>query len=306
MKATNVLATIGNTPHIRINRLFGSTHEVWVKSERANPGGSIKDRIALAMVEDAERSGALQPGGTIIEPTSGNTGIGLAMVAAVKGYKLVLVMPDSMSVERRRLMLAYGATFELTPREKGMKGSIARAEEIVAATPGAWMPQQFENEANIAVHVKTTAEEIARDFPEGIDVLITGVGTGGHITGCAQVLKKRWPKLRVFAVEPTQSPVISGGQPSPHPIQGIGAGFIPKNLHKDLLDGVIQVEAEAAREMARRSAREEGLLVGISSGATLAAIAQKLPDVAAGARVLGFNYDTGERYLSIEGFLPSA
>ncbi len=306
MRANDVLATIGNTPHIRINRLFGGKHEVWIKSERSNPGGSIKDRIALSMVEAAEAAGKLKPGGTIVEPTSGNTGIGLAMVAAVKGYKLVLVMPDSMSVERRRLMLAYGASFELTPREKGMKGSIARAEEIVAATPGAWMPQQFENEANIAVHVKTTAEEIARDFPDGVDVLITGVGTGGHITGCAQVLKKRWPKLRVFAVEPTQSPVISGGQPSPHPIQGIGAGFIPKNLHKDLLDGVIQVEAEAAREMARRSAREEGLLVGISSGATLAAIAQKLPDVAAGARVLGFNYDTGERYLSIEGFLPSA
>lgn len=305
MKAANVLATIGNTPHVRINRLFGSA-EVWIKSERSNPGGSIKDRIALAMVEDAEQSGALKPGGTIVEPTSGNTGIGLAMVAAVKGYKLVLVMPDSMSVERRRLMLAYGATFELTPREKGMKGSIARAQEIVAATPGAWMPQQFENPANIAVHVKTTAEEIARDFSEGLDVLITGVGTGGHITGCAQVLKARWPKLKVFAVEPTQSPVISGGQPSPHPIQGIGAGFIPKNLNTELLDGVIQVEAEAAREMARRSAREEGLLVGISSGATLAAIAQKLPELPAGSRVLGFNYDTGERYLSIEGFLPSA
>jgi cysteine synthase len=306
MKAHDVLATIGDTPHIRVNRLFGSSHEVWIKSERSNPGGSIKDRIALSMIEDAEASGALKAGGTIVEPTSGNTGIGLAMVAAVKGYKLVLVMPDSMSVERRRLMLAYGATFELTPREKGMKGSIARAEEIVAATPGAWMPQQFDNPSNIAVHVKTTAEEIARDFPEGIDVLITGVGTGGHITGCAQVLKKRWPKLRVFAVEPTLSPVISGGQPSPHPIQGIGAGFIPKNLHQELLDGVIQVEAEAAREMARRSAREEGILVGISSGATLAAIAQKLPDIAAGARVLGFNYDTGERYLSIDGFLPAA
>jgi len=305
MKAANVLATIGDTPHIRMNRLFGQ-HEVWIKSERSNPGGSIKDRIALAMVEDAERSGALKAGGTIVEPTSGNTGIGLAMVAAVKGYKLVLVMPDSMSVERRRLMLAYGATFELTPREKGMKGSIARAQEIVAATPGAWMPQQFENAANIAVHVKTTAEEIARDFPEGLDVLITGVGTGGHITGCAQVLKKRWPKLKVYAVEPTASPVISGGQPSPHPIQGIGAGFIPKNLQTELLDGVILVEAEAAREMARRSAREEGLLVGISSGATLAAIAQKLPELPAGSRVLGFNYDTGERYLSIEGFLPNA
>jgi cysteine synthase A len=306
MRAAHVLATIGDTPHIRINRLFGTGHEVWIKSERSNPGGSIKDRIALAMVEDAEASGALKPGGTIVEPTSGNTGIGLAMVAAVKGYKLVLVMPDSMSVERRRLMLAYGASFELTPREKGMKGSIARAQEIVAATPGAWMPQQFENPANIAVHVKTTAEEIARDFPEGLDVLITGVGTGGHITGCAQVLKARWPTLKVFAVEPTLSPVISGGQPSPHPIQGIGAGFIPKNLQTDLLDGVIQVEAEAAREMARRSAREEGLLVGVSSGATLAAIAQKLPELPAGSRVLGFNYDTGERYLSIEGFLPAA
>ena len=305
MKAANVLATIGNTPHIRVNRLFGPGAHVWIKSERSNPGGSIKDRIAISMVEDAERSGALQPGGAIIEPTSGNTGIGLAMVAAVKGYKLVLVMPDSMSIERRRLMLAYGASFDLTPREKGMKGSIARAQELVAATPGAWMPQQFENPANIAVHVRTTAEEIAADFPDGLDALITGVGTGGHLTGCAQVLKARWPGLKVFAVEPSASPVISGGAPSPHPIQGIGAGFIPANLHTDLLDGVIQVEAEAAREYARRSAREEGLLVGISSGATLAAIAQKLPDLPAGARVLGFNYDTGERYLSIEGFLPA-
>jgi cysteine synthase len=304
MRADNVLATIGNTPHIRVNRLFGSA-QVWIKSERANPGGSIKDRIALAMVEDAERSGMLAAGGTIIEPTSGNTGIGLAMVAAVKGYKLVLVMPDSMSVERRRLMLAYGASFELTPREKGMKGSIARAQELVAATPGAWMPQQFENPANIDVHVRTTAEEIAADFPDGLDAIITGVGTGGHITGCAKVLKARWPALKVFAVEPAASPVISGGAPSPHPIQGIGAGFIPTNLHTDLLDGVIQVDAEAAREMARRSAREEGLLVGISSGATLAAIAQKLPDLPAGSRVLGFNYDTGERYLSIEGFFPA-
>jgi cysteine synthase len=305
MKADTILATIGDTPHIRINRLFPAGREIWIKSERSNPGGSIKDRIALSMVEAAETSGALKAGGTIIEPTSGNTGIGLAMVAAVKGYKLVLVMPDSMSVERRRLMLAYGATFELTPREKGMKGSIARAQELVAATPGGWMPQQFENEANIEVHVRTTAEEIARDFPEGLDALITGVGTGGHITGCAMVLKKRWPKLKVFAVEPSASPVISGGQPSPHPIQGIGAGFIPKNLHTALLDGVIQVEAEEAREMARRCAREEGMLVGISSGATLAAIAKKLPELAAGARVLGFNYDTGERYLSIEGFLPA-
>ena len=304
MRADDILATIGNTPHIRINRLFGSA-TVWIKSERSNPGGSIKDRIALSMIEDAEQRGQLKPGGTIVEPTSGNTGIGLAMVAAVKGYKLVLVMPDSMSIERRRLMLAYGATFELTPREKGMKGSIARAEEIVAGTPGAWMPQQFENPANIEVHVRTTAREIAEDFPDGLDVLITGVGTGGHITGCAQTLKAKWPGLKVYAVEPAASPVISGGQPSPHPIQGIGAGFIPKNLHTAVLDGVIQVDAEAAREMARRCAREEGMLVGISSGATLAAIAQKLPELPAGSRVLGFNYDTGERYLSIEGFLPA-
>ena len=304
MKADTVLTTIGNTPHIRMQRLFGPA-EVWLKSERSNPGGSIKDRIALAMVEDAERRGLLQPGGTIIEPTSGNTGVGLAMVAAVKGYRLVLVMPDSMSIERRRLMLAYGASFELTPREKGMKGAIARAQELVAATPGAWMPQQFDNPANIAVHVRTTAQEILADFPDGLDALITGVGTGGHLTGCAQVLKKAWPALKVFAVEPAASPVISGGAPSPHPIQGIGAGFVPTNLHTDLLDGVITVDAEAAREMARRSAREEGLLVGISNGATLAAIAQKLPELPAGSRVLGFNYDTGERYLSIEGFLPA-
>ena len=305
MKAHNVLETIGNTPHIRINRLFGNTHQVWIKSERSNPGGSIKDRIALAMVEAAEKSGALKPGGTIIEPTSGNTGVGLAMVAAVKGYKLVLVMPDSMSIERRRLMLAYGASFDLTPREKGMKGAIARAEELAAQTPGAWIPQQFENPANIDVHVRTTAQEILADFPEGLDVIITGVGTGGHLTGVAQVLKAKWPKLQVFAVEPTASPVISGGAPSPHPIQGIGAGFIPKNLHTDLLDGVIQVDAEVAREFGRRSAREEGLLVGISSGATLAAISQKLTDIPNGAKVLGFNYDTGERYLSVEGYLPA-
>jgi cysteine synthase A len=305
MLASNVLHTIGNTPHIRVNRLFGAGHNVYIKSERANPGGSIKDRIALSMVEAAEVSGALKPGGTIIEPTSGNTGVGLAMVAAVKGYKLVLVMPDSMSIERRRLMLAYGASFELTPREKGMKGSIARAQELVAQTPNSWMPQQFENPANIDVHARTTALEIAADFPAGIDAMITGVGTGGHLTGCAQVLKAMWPQLKVYAVEPSASPVISGGAPSPHPIQGIGAGFIPANLHTALLDGVIQVEAEAAREMARRSAREEGLLVGISSGATLAAIAQKLPELPAGATVLGFNYDTGERYLSIEGFLPT-
>lgn len=306
MKARNILDTIGRTPHVRVQRLFeGASQQVWIKSERSNPGGSIKDRIALAMVEDAERSGALKPGGTIVEPTSGNTGIGLAMVAAVKGYKLILVMPDSMSVERRRLMLAYGASFDLTPREKGMKGSIARAEEIVAATPGAWMPQQFNNPANVDVHVRTTAEEIAADFPEGIDAIITGVGTGGHITGVARVLKARWPRLKVFAVEPAASPVISGGAPSPHPIQGIGAGFIPNNLDTQLLDGVIQVDADAAREMARRSAREEGMLVGISSGATLAAIAQKLPELAPDAVVLGFNYDTGERYLSVDGFLPA-
>ena len=306
MKVDNILQTIGNTPHVRINRLFGADANVWIKSERSNPGGSIKDRIALAMVEDAEQSGALQPGGTIIEPTSGNTGIGLALVAAVKGYKLVLVMPDSMSIERRRLMLAYGASFDLTPKEKGMKGAIARAEELKAQTPGAWIPQQFDNPANADVHARTTAQEILADFPEGIDVLITGVGTGGHLTGCARVLKAKFPHLKVFAVEPSLSPVISGGQPGPHPIQGLGAGFIPKNLDTSLLDGVIQMDAEPAREYARRAAREEGLLVGISSGATLAAIAQKLPELPAGSRVLGFNYDTGERYLSVEGFLPTA
>jgi cysteine synthase A len=305
MSFDNVLQTIGNTPHIRINRLFGSTHNVFVKSERSNPGGSIKDRIALSMVEAAEKSGELKPGATIIEPTSGNTGVGLALVAAVKGYKLILVMPDSMSIERRRLMLAYGASFDLTPREKGMKGAIARAQELAAQTPNAWIPQQFENPANIDVHVRTTAQEILKDFPNGVDYIITGVGTGGHLSGVAQVLKAQWPQLKVFAVEPSASPVISGGAPSPHPIQGIGAGFIPKNLKTELLDGVIQVDAEPAREYARRSAREEGLLVGISSGATLAAIAQKLPEIPAGATVLGFNYDTGERYLSVEGFLPA-
>jgi cysteine synthase A len=305
MKADNILQTIGNTPHIRINRLFGTTHKVYIKSERSNPGGSIKDRIALAMVEAAEKSGDLKPGATIIEPTSGNTGVGLAMVAAVKGYKLILVMPDSMSIERRRLMLAYGATFDLTPREKGMKGAIARAQELAEQTPGAWIAQQFENPANIDVHVRTTAQEILADFPGGIDALITGVGTGGHLSGVAQVLKAKWPQLKVYAVEPAASPVISGGAPSPHPIQGIGAGFIPKNLKTELLDGVILVDAEPAREMARRSAAEEGILVGISSGATLAAIAQKLPEIPAGSTVLGFNYDTGERYLSVEGFLPA-
>ncbi|WP_043833768.1 cysteine synthase A [Muricoccus aerilatus] len=304
MKAQSVLETIGGTPHIRLGRLFPSA-EVWIKSERANPGGSIKDRIGIAMIEAAEANGTLRPGGTIIEPTSGNTGVGLAMAAAVKGYTLILVMPESMSVERRRLMQAYGATFDLTPREKGMKGAIARAEELVAATPGAWMPQQFENPANIDIHVRTTAREILADFPEGIDVLITSVGTGGHITACAQVLKGEWPGLKVFAVEPAASPVISGGAPAPHPIQGIGAGFVPANLHVALLDGVIQVSADDAKEYARRSAREEGLLVGISSGATLAAIAQKLPELPQGARVLGFNYDTGERYLSVPDFLPA-
>ena len=306
MKANSILDTIGRTPHIRIHRLFGSSHEVWIKSERSNPGASIKDRIALSMVEEAERSGKLGPGGTIIEPTSGNTGIGLAMVAAVKGYRLVLVMPDSMSVERRRLMLAYGASFDLTPREKGMKGAIARAQELAAQTPGAWIPQQFENPANVEVHERTTAREILEDFPQGVDYLITGVGTGGHITACARVLKPKWPRLKVFAVEPVASPVLSGGQPSPHPIQGIGAGFVPQIMDTALLDGIMQVDAEPAREMARRCAREEGILVGISSGATLAAIAQKLREIPAGATVLGFNYDTGERYLSVEGFLPAS
>ena len=305
MKADNVLATIGNTPHIRLSRMFPD-HEVWVKSERSNPGGSIKDRIALAMVEAAERDGSLKPGGTIIEPTSGNTGIGLAMVAAVKGYKLVLVMPESMSVERRRLMLAYGASFDLTPKEKGMKGALERAAELISQTEGSWMPQQFDNPANVEVHARTTAREILDDFADPPPaVLITGVGTGGHLTGCAEVLKKEWPSLKAYAVEPTLSPVISGGQPGPHPIQGIGAGFIPTNLHTQAIDGAIQVEPEDAKEMARRCAREEGLLVGISSGATLAAIQQKCAELPAGTRILGFNYDTGERYLSVPDFLPT-
>ncbi len=304
MKANSILDTIGNTPHVRLSKLFPES-EVWVKSERSNPGGSIKDRIALAMIEAAEKDGHLQPGGTIIEPTSGNTGIGLALVAAVKGYKIVLVMPESMSIERRRLMLAYGATFDLTPREKGMKGAIERAKELVEHTPGSWMPQQFENPANIAVHVATTAQEILADFRDTpIDVIITGVGTGGHITGVAEALKKEWPSLKVYAVEPAASPVIAGGQPGPHPIQGIGAGFIPVNLHTQALDGVIEVDAAVAKDMARRSATEEGMLVGISSGATLAAILQKLPDLPDNVRVLGFNYDTGERYLSVPDFLP--
>ncbi len=305
MKFDNVLQSIGGTPHIRLSRLFPD-HEVWVKSERSNPGGSIKDRIGLSMIETAEQSGDLKPGGTIVEPTSGNTGIGLAMVAAVKGYRLVLVMPESMSIERRRLMLAYGATFDLTPKELGMKGALARAEELLSELEGAWMPQQFENPANIKVHAETTAQEVLADFADAPpDVLITGVGTGGHLTACAKVLKQSWSGLKAYAVEPTLSPVISGGQPGPHPIQGIGAGFIPGNLHTQAIDGAIQVDPEDAKEMARRCAREEGLLVGISSGATLAAISQKLGDLAAGTRVLGFNYDTGERYLSVPNFLPT-
>jgi cysteine synthase len=301
MKANNILETIGNTPHLRVNKLFGNNHEVWIKLEKTNPGGSIKDRIALSMIEDAESKGLLKPGSVIIEPTSGNTGIGLAMVAAVKGYKLILVMPESMSIERRRLMKAYGASFELTPREKGMKGAMAKAQELADATPLSWIPQQFDNPANVAVHATTTAQEILTDFPEGFDYLITGVGTGGHITGVAKVLKEKFPKLKVFAVEPTASPVISGGQPSPHPIQGIGAGFIPANLDTKVLDGVIQVTKEEAFEYTKRAAKEEALFGGISSGATLAAIAKKISEIPAGSRVLGFNYDTGERYLSIEG-----
>jgi cysteine synthase A len=305
MKADSILATIGNTPHVRVSRLFPD-HEVWIKSERSNPGGSIKDRIALAMIEAAEADGSLKPGGTIVEPTSGNTGIGLALVGAIKGYTVILVMPDSMSIERRRLMLAYGATFDLTPRAGGVKAAIERAHEIVASTPNSWMPGQFDNPANVAVHVKTTAREILEDFDETpIDAMITGVGTGGHITGVAEALKPIWPKMKVFAVEPTLSPVISGGQPGPHAIQGIGAGFIPGNLHTQLLDGVVQVSPEDAKAWALRSAREEGMLVGISSGATLAAIHQKLPDLAPGSRILGFNYDTGERYLSVPEFLPT-
>jgi cysteine synthase A len=304
MRVQTILETIGNTPHLRLQRLFGPKAEVWVKLERANPGASIKDRIALAMIDDAEKRGLINKDSTIIEPTSGNTGIGLAMVAAVRGYKLTLVMPESMTLERRRVMAAYGATLELTPKEKGMKGAIARAQELIAATPNSWMPQQFENEANVAVHQRTTALEILNDFPEGLDAIITGVGTGGHITGVAEVLKPKWPKLKVFAVEPAKSPVISGGQHSPHPIQGIGAGFIPKNLHTAVLDGVVTVEAPAAFEFARRAAREEGLFVGISSGASLAAVSQKLPDLPPGSRVLTFCYDTGERYLSVPDFLP--
>ena len=300
MKATTILDTIGRTPHVRINRLFPG-YEVWTKLERANPGASIKDRIALAMIEDAEAKGLLNTSSTIIEPTSGNTGIGLAMVAAVKGYKLILVMPESMSIERRKIMAAYGAEFDLTPREKGMKGAIERAHELLMQTPDSWMPQQFDNPANIDIHVRTTAEEILTDFPDGFDVLITGVGTGGHITAVGEVLKGKFPQLKVYAVEPELSPVIGGGAPGPHPIQGIGAGFIPQNLHTHVLDGTIQVSRDEAFEMARRSAREEGTFIGISSGASLAAVAKKLPTIAPGSRILTFCYDTGERYLSIEG-----
>lgn len=301
MKAQTILDTIGNTPHVRINRLYEKGYEVWMKLERGNPGGSIKDRIALSMVEDAEKKGILTPGAVIIEPTSGNTGIGLAMVAAVKRYRLILVMPESMSVERRRIMAVFGAEFELTPREKGMPGAIARAKELALAIPGAWIPSQFDNESNIRIHKETTAREILADFPDGFDVLITGVGTGGHITGVGEVLKRKFPALKVFAVEPELSPVISGGSPAPHPIQGIGAGFIPQNLHREILDGVITVSKEEAFEFARRAAREEGIFIGISSGASLAAVNKKLKEFSKGTRILTFCYDTGERYLSIDG-----
>ena len=300
MKADTILATIGETPIVRINRLFDHRVEVWAKLERANPGGSIKDRIALSMIEDAEARGILGPGSVVVEPTSGNTGIGLALVCAVKGYRLILCMPESFSIERRKLMTAYGAELDLTPRELGMKGAIARANELAAEIPGSWIPMQFDNPANVEAHRRTTAAEIARDFPEGVDYLVTGVGTGGHITGCAEVLKPLWPKLRVYAVEPTLSPVLSGGTHSPHPIQGIGAGFIPGVMRPELLDGILQVAPDDAMTYARRAAREEGLLVGVSSGASLAAVAQLLPKVADGARILTFAYDTGERYLSVE------
>lgn len=301
MKANNILETIGNTPHVRINHIFPEGYEVWMKVEKFNPGGSIKDRIALSMIEDAEKKGILKEGSVIIEPTSGNTGIGLAMVAAVKKYKLILVMPESMSVERRRIMAAYGAGFELTPREKGMKGAIARAQEMLTEIPGSWMPSQFDNPANVEIHRNTTALEILEDFPEGIDYLITGVGTGGHISGCTNVLKQHFPAMKTFAVEPALSPVISGGEPGPHPIQGIGAGFIPANLDRTLLDGIIQVTKEEAYEYTGKAARLEGIFVGISSGASLAALAKKLPDIPVGSRILVFSYDTGERYLSVEG-----
>ncbi len=301
MKAENILQTIGNTPHVRINRLYGKTHNVYIKLEKNNPGASIKDRIALSMIEDAEAKGLINADTTIIEPTSGNTGIGLALVAAVKGYKIILVMPESMSLERRRLMSVYGAEFVLTPREKGMKGAIEKANELQAETPNSWVPQQFNNPANTEVHKRTTALEIAADFPNGIDYIITGVGTGGHITGCAEILKEKWPNLKVFAVEPEASPVLSGGSPSPHPLQGIGAGFVPSILNTNILNGIIQVSKEEAYSYAQRIAKEEGIFVGVSTGASLAAVAKKLVDIPEGATVLTFNYDTGERYLSIEG-----
>lgn len=301
MRAENILKTIGNTPHIRINNLYDTKSEVWIKLERANPGGSIKDRIALAMIEDAEKRGILNKDSIIIEPTSGNTGVGLAMVCAVKKYPLILVMPESMTIERRRLMSAYGAKFELTPREKGMKGAIAKAEEMVAENKNAWMPQQFKNQANVKVHIETTAKEILADFPEGIDYLITGVGTGGHITGISKVLKEKFPKLKVFAVEPDLSPVLSGGNPGPHAIQGIGAGFVPDVLERELIDGIIQISKEEAYEFAVKVAKQEGIFLGVSSGASLAAVNKKLKDIPEGSKVLTFCYDTGERYLSIEG-----
>ena len=304
-KVNSILEIIGNTPSLRINKLFDPRVEVWVKLERQNPGGSIKDRIALSMIEDAEKRGILKPGGVIVEPTSGNTGVGLALVAAVKGYKLILVMPESMSVERRKLMIAYGAQLELTPRELGMKGSIAKAREIVAETPGAWLPYQFDNPANVEIHRTTTAEEIARDFPEGLDYIFAGVGTGGHASAVGEILRPRWPKLQVFAVEPELSPVLSGGAPGPHPIQGIGAGFVPGNFHPDAVNGIVQVAAPDAFAYAQRLAREEGLLVGISSGANLAAVAKKLPEIADGAKILAFTYDTGERYLSVPGLFEA-
>ncbi len=301
MKLNSILDSIGNTPHLKINRLFDPKYSVWVKMERSNPGASIKDRIALSMVEDAEKRGILKPDSIIIEPTSGNTGIGLAIVAAVKGYRLILVMPESMSIERRKIMSSYGAEFVLTPREKGMKGSIEKARELVTETQNSWMPMQFDNPANTEVHRNTTAQEILKDFPDGLDYLITGVGTGGHITGCAEVLKKSFPNLKVFAVEPELSPVLSGGSPGPHPIQGIGAGFIPSILNTSLLDGVIKVSKEEAYNFTKRAAKEEGLFVGISSGASLAAVNQKLKDIPEGSKILTFCYDTGERYLSTEG-----
>jgi cysteine synthase len=301
MKANNILATIGNTPHVRINRLYGNDHEVWMKMEKNNPGASIKDRIALAMIEDAESKGLLNKDSIIIEPTSGNTGIGLALVAAVKGYKIILVMPESMSIERRRLMSLYGAEFVLTPREKGMKGAIEKANELAAETKNSWVPKQFDNPANTDIHRKTTALEILNDFPDGLDYIITGVGTGGHITGVAEVLKEKWPNLKVFAVEPELSPVLSGGSPSPHPLQGIGAGFVPSILNTTILDGIIQVSKDDAFAYAQRSAKEEGIFIGVSSGASLAAVAKKLPEIPKGSKILTFNYDTGERYLSVEG-----